>query len=58
MVTLYPQMGKQIIEFGMATDIESKFRKLKIFYKKILPVKGWNRYSKISLAYQDQIICE
>lgn len=58
MITLYPQMGRQVIEFGTATDIESKFRKLKIFYKKILPVKGWNRYSKISLAYQDQIICE
>ncbi len=58
MITLYPQVGKQVIEFGTATDIESKFMKLKIFYKKILPVKGWNRYSKISLAYQDQIICE
>jgi cell division protein FtsQ len=57
-VLMYPQVGKQVIEFGQAKDIESKFNRLKIFYKQIIPVKGWNRYSRISLAYQDQIICE
>ncbi|MFC5533597.1 cell division protein FtsQ/DivIB [Rhodocytophaga aerolata] len=57
-ILLYPQVGKQVIEFGTATDIERKFNKLKIFYKQIVPVKGWNRYSRVSLAYQNQIICE
>jgi cell division protein FtsQ len=57
-VLMYPQVGRQVIEFGEATDIERKFDKLKIFYKQIVPVKGWNRYSRVSLAYQDQIICE
>jgi cell division protein FtsQ len=57
-IHLYPQIGRQTIEFGSASDIESKFRKLMIFYKKILPVKGWNNYTRVSLAYQNQIICE
>jgi cell division protein FtsQ len=57
-ILLYPQVGKQVIEFGTATDIERKFNKLKIFYKQIVPVKGWNRYSRVSLAYHNQIICE
>ncbi len=57
-ILMYPQVGKQVIEFGTATDIGRKFDKLKIFYKQIIPVKGWNRYSRVSLAYQDQIICE
>lgn len=57
-VLMYPQVGRQVIEFGEPKDIERKFDKLKIFYKQIIPVKGWNRYSRVSLAYQDQIICE
>jgi cell division protein FtsQ len=57
-ITMYPQVGKQVIEFGTAVDIEQKFNKLKIFYKQILPVKGWNRYKRVNLAYQNQIICE
>ena len=57
-MTFYPQIGKQEIEFGKAVDMEAKFRKLKVFYKKILPVKGWNRYSRISLKYKNQIVCE
>jgi len=41
-ITMYPQISKQVIEFGKAEEIEAKFRKLKILYKEILPQKGWN----------------
>ncbi|HAA15834.1 MAG TPA: cell division protein FtsQ [Cytophagales bacterium] len=57
-ITMYPQVSKQLIEFGQPTDIETKLNKLKIFYQRILPVKGWNAYSRVNLKYQDQIICE
>ncbi len=57
-VTLIPEVGKHVIEFGMALEIEDKFRKLKIFYKKILSTKGWNAYSKVSVKYRNQIVCE
>lgn len=57
-ITLYPQVGKQVIEFGPALDYASKFRNLRLFYKQILPVKGWNRYNRVSVAYENQIICE
>lgn len=57
-VTLYLQVGKQTVAFGKCEEIEEKFKKLKILYKKILPVRGWNTYSKVSLKYQNQIICE
>ncbi len=57
-IRLYPQVGKQIIEFGKAEEIASKFRRLKVFYKQILPAKGWNSYEKVNLKYQNQIICE
>lgn len=57
-ITFYPQVGNQLVEFGSAADFERKFRKLKLFYKQILPVKGWNRYRRVNVAYENQIICE
>ncbi len=57
-VTMFPQVGKQQIEFGDLRNIEDKFRRLDLFYKKILPQKGWNSYERVNVRYQDQIICE
>ena len=55
---LHPQITKQLIEFGHAEDIVDKFKKLKIFYKEILPHKGWNSYETVSLKYKNQIVCK
>ncbi len=57
-VTLYPQVTKQYIEFGKVENVGDKFLKLKYFYKKILPHKGWNHYARVNLEYEHQIICE
>ncbi len=57
-VTIYPQITSQRIEFGKAEQIEIKFRKLMIFYKEILPQRGWTKYERISLEYEGQIIAE
>ncbi|UXP30746.1 cell division protein FtsQ [Reichenbachiella agarivorans] len=57
-ILLYPQVTKQIIEFGKAEELESKFRRLKTFYKEILPYKGWNTYNAVNLKYKDQIVCK
>jgi cell division protein FtsQ len=57
-IKLLPQITKQQIEFGNLNHIENKFSRLKIFYKEILPRKGWNVYSRVSVKYKNQIICE
>ncbi len=57
-ITLYPQIGRQTIDFGQPENIEDKFKRLDIFFKKILPVKGWNYYQKVSIKYNNQIVCE
>ncbi|MBX2898247.1 MAG: cell division protein FtsQ [Cyclobacteriaceae bacterium] len=57
-VTLLPQVTGQRVEFGKAEDIEHKFSKLMIFYKEILPQRGWTRYDRVNLEYEDQIIAE
>ena len=57
-VTLYPQVGKQTIQFGMPTDISRKFHKLELFYQQILPRKGWNHYDWVNVKYENQIVCD
>jgi cell division protein FtsQ len=57
-IRLYQQVGKQIIEFGDAFDIEDKFDRISVFYKEILPKKGWNAYDRVSVKFKDQIVCE
>jgi cell division protein FtsQ len=56
--TLFPQVGDEKIEFGRAENLDIKFRKLKIFYKEILPRVGWNKYDRINVEYEGQVVAE
>ena len=56
-VFIIPRVGSQKIHFGTLTDVNKKLGKLYQFYKQAMPVKGWQTYSEISLAYNNQIIC-
>jgi cell division protein FtsQ len=53
---LIPKMGDQIVLFGDEKNMEKKFEKFKLFYKKIVPQYGWSKYSKIKLDYENQIV--
>ncbi len=55
---LYQQVGKQVIEFGKPINIEEKFKKINLYYEKIIPQKGWNTYDRVNVEFKDQIICE
>ncbi|GAA4408043.1 hypothetical protein GCM10023187_29380 [Nibrella viscosa] len=57
-VVISPQVGEQQIELGEPTDIETKFKKLKVFYKRILPLKDAQAYKRVSVQYRNQIVCE
>jgi cell division protein FtsQ len=57
-IVMMPQVGKQRLEFGRAEDIEDKFKRLKIFFKEIMPTKGWNTYARVNVEFKDQIICD
>ncbi len=56
-ISFLTTLGNQRIEFGAPETIDSKFKKLRVFYNKVL-VSDWNRYSKISVKYKDQVVCE
>lgn len=54
---LVPRVGTQKIIFGNANDLESKFKNLMVFYKKAIPLVGWEAYSTINLKFKGQIVC-
>ena len=54
---LVPRVGDHIIFIGKPGNYEKKFERLKTFYKKGLNQVGWNKYSRISLEFENQIIC-
>lgn len=57
-ISIYPQVTGQKVEFGRAESIEEKFKKLMIFYKEILPQRGWTKYERVNLEYEGQVIAE
>ncbi|MBT1687824.1 cell division protein FtsQ/DivIB [Dawidia soli] len=57
-ITMYSQVGDERIEFGRPDNPELKFKKLRVFYKEILPRMGWNRYDRVNLEYEGQIVAE
>jgi cell division protein FtsQ len=53
---IVPTVGNHIIEFGDGTDPEKKFARLMLFYKQVLSKVGMNRYEKINIQYNKQVI--
>ena len=55
-LTLYPEVGDLVIEFGKPVRIAEKFDNLNLFYKRVLNKVGWKKYKGISLKYRNQIV--
>lgn len=51
-----PKVGTQLILFGDAGDADAKFKRLKLFYRNVISMAGWNRYNTINLQYKDQVV--
>ena len=56
-VLLIPKAGDFKIVFGQLEQLNEKFSRLELFMEKGLSVVGWNRYSEISLKFDNQIVC-
>ncbi len=54
---LIPRVGENVIFLGKPENYEEKLDRLKTFYEKGLNRVGWNKYSRISLEFNNQIIC-
>ena len=53
---LVPTVGNHIIGFGDGSDYQAKFHRLFVFYKEVLSKTGFDKYSRIDVAYAGQVI--
>lgn len=71
-IELVPRIGDNVIYLGRIPEsnkpserlqiiqdfVETKMKRLQLFYKYGLPQAGWNKYSEISLEFDNQVICK
>lgn len=55
-IYLVPMMRGHVVAFGDTTDIANKMARLRVFYRKVLPVKGWEHYDTISVKWRGQVV--
>ena len=55
-IELVPRVGGHIIALGRPEDYAQKLDNLHTFYEKALKEIGWDRYSRISLDHQGQVV--
>ena len=55
-ILLSGSVGKFEVIFGAGDQIQEKFEKMKLFFKKGLPVTGWSDLESINLKYANQVI--
>ena len=53
---LLPMLGNHVMELGEGVDLEQKFRKLRLFYEKVLSSKGIDAYERIKLQFKGQVV--
>ena len=56
-VELVPRVGDHIIFLGKLKGYERKLERVKKFYERALNHIGWNKYSRINVEFDNQIIC-
>ena len=57
-VEMIPRVGQHVAYLGQPTGVTKKLQRLRKFYIYGLSQAGWNKYSRISVEYGNQIICK
>jgi cell division protein FtsQ len=57
-VEIVPRVGEHIAYIGQPVGVARKLDRLAKFYRYGLSHAGWNRYSRISVEFDNQIICK
>jgi cell division protein FtsQ len=53
---MIPTIGNHVIDFGAGTDCNKKFNRLFVFYKQVLCKTGMEKYARINVQYEKQVI--
>lgn len=53
---LVPRIRGHVINFGDTTRLDEKKHALELFYRQVMPYKGWAEYDTISVKYRGQVV--
>lgn len=56
-IKLVTRVGGHLINIGSFDNIDTKLKRLFVFYKEGLNQFGWNKYSSINLKFDNQVVC-
>lgn len=51
-----PKVGEHAIIVGDGSDLQDKFRRLKVFYGQVLSQTGWSTYREVDLRFRGQVV--
>ena len=57
-IEIVPRVGEHIIYIGKPIGVIKKLERLRKFYQYGLSQAGWNKYSRISVEFNNQIVCK
>ena len=57
-VLLIPLVGGHIIELGDTDNYREKLHVMREFYKQVLAKNNWDKYEKVSLKYNNQVVAK
>ncbi len=55
-MSMIPVVGNHKVDLGDGSDIASKFHRLYLFYDQVLKRTGFDKYQKIDVQYNGQVI--
>lgn len=53
---IVPRITGHVVNFGDTTRLEEKRDALQLFYRRVMPYKGWENYDTISVKFRNQIV--
>lgn len=55
-IFIVPCITGHVVNIGAPNNLDNKFAKLREFYAKVMPQKGWNYYDTISVKFSHQVV--
>ena len=53
---IVPRIKGHVVNFGDTSRLKEKAENLFLFYRKVMPYKGWETYDTISVKYRGQVV--
>ncbi len=55
-ILIIPTIRGHVINFGDTSLVDNKFDRLRRFYRKVMPVRGWETYDTLAVKWRGQIV--